>query len=195
VSITPGVSTSVVLRDEYGAEYRSNVIDLTEDLIVLRQPPDLTAVEPDDRMLVVWLDRTAMWVLPVVVAPLDNGRLQAITAGKPWREERRQHLRAVVDAAVAVTYSDGNHQFTADGLVIEMSEAALRFAVEREHVGLRVPQAPVMVELTFPSDQFTLSGHVLTGKPAGRPDLRLEVVVLFDRPVVRIEELRRYLAG
>jgi hypothetical protein len=62
-------------------------------------------------------------------------------------------------------------------------------------VGLRVAQAPVTVHLTFPSDQFALAGHVLTGRPAGRTDLRLEVVVLFDRPVVRIEELRRVLTG
>jgi hypothetical protein len=193
VPIVPERDASIVLRDQYGAEYCSRVVGSSETTLLLRQPDDLPDVMPGARLLVIWPDRIAVWVLPVLVAPNGDGVWQAVIAGEPWREERRQFRRSVVNASVKLSYRYDDSALSAQGPVIDLSEAALRCAVDRDHRGLRVPRTPVSVELTFATDRFTMSGYVLSGRPAARPDLRLEVVVLFDRPVARVDELRRYL--
>lgn len=191
--IVPDPDTIVVLRDQTGAEYRSQIIETSGDSVLLRQPEDVATLEAGARLLITWPEKSALWVLPVLVAPAQDGVWRAVVAGGPWREERRQFLRTTVQAKITINYLYEEREITADGLAIDLSEAAVRCAVSPEHVGLRASRTPVTVRLSFDAEEFVLPGTVLTGRPAGRSDLRLEVVVLFARPVERVEDLRHHL--
>jgi hypothetical protein len=196
VAILPEIDALVVLRDQYGGEYRSRVVAVSAASLRLQRPADLPGALTGARLLVIWPDRTALWVQPVVVdAARSDGEWVAALAGQPWREEIREYGGAALDATVQVRYAAGDSELIADGLVIELSEAAVRCAVPNEHTGVRVAQTPVRVDLALASDLFEFTGVVMAGRPAGRSDLRLEVVILFDRPVPDAEKLRIHLAS
>jgi hypothetical protein len=197
----PSVGTAVVLRDQQGRAYRSQVIRSQPGLLFLQPPPDLPAAAaavPGTRLLVTWPESNSLWVLPVMLlstSPSDQaGLLPAQIQGTAWREERRQYARAHLDATVTIVYEDTqNQRVEAAGELIDLSEAALRGVVAPEHQALCRPRLPVLARVTLPGDRFEMTGYVLLGKPAARLDLGLEVVVLFHRPVSRVEDLRRYL--
>ena len=197
----PSDGTAVVLRDQQGRAYRSQVVRAQPGMLFLQLPTDLPATgaaAPGTRLLVTWPNSNSLWVLPVMLlgtSPTDAaGLLPAQIQGSAWREERRQYARAVLDATVTIVYDGGQGQPTeAAGELIDLSEAALRAVVPPEHQALCRPRLPVLAQVTMPGDGFEMAGYVLLGKPAARLDLGLEVVVLFHRPVPRVEDLRRHL--
>jgi hypothetical protein len=197
----PSDGTAVVLRNQQGSAYRSQVVRSQPGMLFLQPPADLPATGaalPGTRLLVTWPNSNSLWVLPVMLlgtSPTDQaGLLPAQIQGTAWREERRQYARANLDATVAIVYDGGQGQpIEAAGELIDLSEAALRGVVPPEHQALCRPRLPVLARVLMPGDCFEMAGYVLLGKPAARLDLGLEVVVLFHRPVPRVEELRRYL--
>jgi hypothetical protein len=197
----PSDGTAVVLRDQQGRAYRSQVIRSQAGMLFLQPPPDLPAAgaaAPGTRLLVAWPNTNSLWVLPVMLlgtSPTDQaGLLAAQIQGSAWREERRQYARANLNATVSIAYDGAQGEPTeAAGELIDLSEAALRAVVTPEHQALCRPRLPVLARVGMPSDSFEMSGYVLLGKPTARLDLGLEVVVLFHRPVARVEDLRRYL--
>lgn len=197
----PADGTAVVLRDQQGRAYRSEVARSQPGVLFLRPPRDLPgAIAVGTRLLVAWPDETSLWVLPVMllnVAGAEEGGLLAVQLeGTAWREERRRFTRAKFDAGLIISYpgSDGQRVETS-GELIDLSEAALRGVVPAEHQALCQPRIPVQVRLDLSEEHFEISGYVLLGKPTARMDLGLEVVVLFHRPVERVEDLRRHLGN
>jgi hypothetical protein len=199
----PSDGTAVVLRDQQGRAYRSEVIHSKPGMLFLQPPPDLPttgAAAPGTRLLVTWPSPNSLWVLPVMLlgtSPTDQaGLLAAQVQGSAWREERRQYARASLDATVTIVYHGAQPEpIEAAGELIDLSEAALRGVVSPQHQALCQPRLPVLARVGMPDDSFELSGYVLLGKPTARLDLGLEVVVLFHRPVARVEDLRRYLGA
>lgn len=199
----PGAGSAVVLRDRHGGEYRSTVVTLTDKAICILPPVDLTEVEVGTRLLVVWPDEHSQWVLPVVVTALDlvtitaedvyHGMWEVRISDDPWREDRRQYIRQPLDASLDVAYDVDGEVVHADAILVDLSEAALRCAVARSHQLLRVRKTPVRLSLAMGGDAFLLPATVLSGRPAAREDLRLELVVLFDRPVDGLDRLRMHL--
>jgi hypothetical protein len=195
----------VVLRDQYGGSYRSEVLRSQPGFLVLRTPPDLPAdqlFQPGTRLLVTWPDAFSLLVLPVLIIEVgagqaEDGVLVAEIQGAPWREERRQYVRSTMPATLEICYDDphGEQVVGAEAALIDLSEVALRAAVSPRHHPLSRPQTQVLARLELTDDLFEIGGYVLLGKPVARLDLSLEVVVLFHRPVPRIEELRRYLGA
>lgn len=189
-----------MLRTQRGGAYRSEVTHAQPGILYLQSPPDLpaTATLPvGTRLLVAWPNHNSLWVLPVVVLSVrdsDGGLITVQVEGTAWREERRRYPRTNLDATLSVGYDRADGQSVeVSGELIDLSEAAMRCLVPQEHQALRQPQTPVRVRIGLAADTFDISGYVLQGKATARQDLGLEVVVLFHRPVPRVEDLRRLL--
>ncbi len=202
VTGVPAEGTPVVLRTQRGGAYRSEVAHTQPGILYLQSPPDLpatTALPVGTRLLVAWPHRNTLWVLPVVVLSVlesDGGLLSVQIEGTAWREERRRYPRANLDATLVVGYDRTDGQpVEVSGELIDLSEAAMRCLVPQEHQALRQPRTPVRARIGLAEDSFDLEGYVLQGKATARADLGLEVVVLFHRPVARVEDLRRLLGN
>jgi hypothetical protein len=198
----PAEGTPVVLRTQRGGAYRSEVTHSQPGILYLQSPPELPAAAAPPvgtRLLVAWPDRNSLWVLPVVVLSVlesDGGLLTVQIEGTAWREERRRYPRTNLDATLALGYDRADGQpVEVSGELIDLSEAAMRCLVPQEHQALCQPRTPVRVRIGLAQDSFDISGYVLQGKPTARLDLGLEVVVLFHRPVPRVEDLRRLLGN
>lgn len=199
----PADGTAVVLRDQQGRAYRSEVARSQPGVLFLQPPRDLPATGAfalGTRLLVAWPDETSLWVLPVMLLSVattgEVGMLAVQVQGTAWREERRRFARAKFDAGLTISYPSADGQRTeTSGELIDLSEAALRGVVPAEHQALCQPRIPVQVRIDLAEEHFQISGYVLLGKPTARMDLGLEVVVLFHRPVERVEDLRRHLGN
>ena len=135
--------------------------------------------------------RTVDGVAPLLVAEVDDDA---------WREERREFVRSNLDARVLIDFEaedseggPGPREVPAE--LIDLSEVALRGIVSQEYRDWLVPHMPVTARIALGGDQFQIGSSVLLAKPAARIDLGLEVVILFDRPVDRVEELRGHLGS
>jgi len=205
----PEQGAVVQLRDQHGSAHRSEVVDRDQQLpgtLLLSPPEDLPAdcpFSPGTRLLVSWPDDHSYWVLPVLLVELrPAGEQQLLVAevdDDAWREERRQYARSMLDASVEIDLEvvDENEQHGPSGVVtelIDLSEVALRGVVSRDHRDWFQPHVPVAVRLVMSGDRFDIAGTVLLSKPAARLDHGLEVVVMFDRPVPRVDELRQHIA-
>src|SRR4051794_29771894 len=205
----PEQGAVVQLRDQHGSAHRSEVVDRDQQLpgtLLLSPPEDLPAdcpFSPGTRLLVSWPDDHSYWVLPVLLVELrPAGEQQLLVAevdDDAWREERRQFVRSTLDASVEIDLEviDEQDQHGPSGVVTELldlSEVALRGVVQPDYRDWFQPHVPVTVQLTLSGDRFEITGSVLLAKPAARTDHGLEVVVLFDRPVPRVDELRRHIA-
>lgn len=204
----PERGAEVQLRDQHGSAHRSEVLERDQQLpgtLLLAPPEDLPAerpYSPGTRLLVSWPDDHSYWVLPVRLVELrPSGAQQLLVAevdDDAWREERRQYVRSALEAEVEIDLDvvDENDVRGPVGVaaeLIDLSEVALRGVVQPIHRDWFVPKVPVTVRLALPGERFELTGSVLLAKPAARLDHGLEVVILFDRPVPRVAELRRHI--
>lgn len=205
----PELGAEVQLRDQHGSAHRSEVVERDRQLpgtLLLTPPEDLPAdcpFSPGTRLLVSWPEDSTYWVLPVLLVELrPAGERQLLVAevdDDAWREERRQYARSSLDARVEIDLDvvDEHDQPGPVGVaaeLIDLSEVALRGVVQPDYRDWFQPHVPVTIRLRLSGDRFDLTGTVLLAKPAARADHGLEVVVLFDRPVPRVEELRRHIA-
>jgi hypothetical protein len=192
----PADGTSVVLRDQHGSAYRSEVVRSQQGVLFLQPPQDLPggAFALGTRLLVAWPDERSLLVLPVMLLTTgDPGVLAAQVQGTPWREERRRYARTTIDAKLTLGYDANGQPASTACELIDLSEVAMRGVVPAAHQSLCQPRLPVRVRIDVDADTFNIKGYVLLGKPSGRVDLGLEVVALFHRPVDRVEDLRRHL--
>ncbi|MCW2541497.1 MAG: PilZ protein [Frankiales bacterium] len=196
--LLPDIRTEVVLRDQAGGAYRGEVLTVRGPNVVLA--PLEPAVEPPPsgtRLLVTWPDARGLVCLPVLFAEaLDhdgqaNWVVEAV--GESWREQRRQHVRAAIDAQMRIVYAFADGDITVGAHLIDLSEVGLRCAVEAENDALCVASTPVKVHLDLGSDQIEVDGKVLYGRPGARRDGRLEVAVLFNRPVPEAARIREHV--
>lgn len=206
----PERGTVVQLRDQNGSAHRSDVLQVHSELpgtLLLSPPADRPGERPFDpgtRLLVSWPEDNSYWVLPVLLVELRA------TEGDPvlvvevdddaWREERRQYARSALDAAVEIDFAapdvEGNPGPAGiSAELIDLSEVALRGIVSPDYHDWFQPHIPVVARLKLSGDAFDIPGEVLLAKPAARLDLGLEVVILFDRPVARVDELRDHLSA
>jgi hypothetical protein len=205
----PERATEVQLRDQQGSAHLSQVLECHRDLpgtLVLSCPKDLPPARPfppGTRLLVSWPEEGTYWVLPVLLVELrhEDGEILLVTEvdDDAWREERRQYARSALDASVEIDFALDDE----DGLpgpagipaeLLDLSEVALRGVFPPDHREWFQPHIPVTVRLKLSGGNFDIPATVLLAKPAARADLGLEVVILFDRPVERVEELRAHIA-
>jgi hypothetical protein len=206
----PESGATVELRDQHGSAHRSQVLECRRErpgTLVLTPPPDRPAdrpFNPGTRLLVSWPEDGTYWVLPVLLVELRDADEQVLLVAEvdddAWREERREFVRSSLDARVLLDFElcDSEGEPGPLGVaaeLIDLSEVALRGIVSQEHRDWFQPHVPVTVRIDLAGDEFTLSSSVLLAKATARLDLGLEVVVLFDRPVERVDELRAHLAA
>jgi hypothetical protein len=193
----PEVGMAVILRDQSGGSHRGHVRSLTHGHIGIvidegrEQPFPLKA-----RVLVTWPDDLGLVCLPSMVVQAPTGtNLSWIVqvVGTPWREQRRRYLRAALSGTIRLRPTGTPAAEAVQGHLIDLSEAGLRCAIDERHLDLREATTPVIVSLDLDDDDFELAGKVLYGRPVARQQLELEVVILFDRPVVQLDLLRRHL--
>ena len=206
----PEQGAHVQLRDQHGGAHRSEVLERDPQLpgtLLLSPPEDLPADYPyplGTRLLVSWPEDSAYWVLPVLLVELRSTGGQRVLVAEvnddAWREERRQFARrSAWDASVELDLEvvDEHDEPGPSGVpaeLIDLSEVALRGVVQPDHRDWFQPEVPVTVRLTLAGDRFDITGTVLLAKATARPDHGLEVVVMFDRPVARADELRQHIA-
>jgi hypothetical protein len=206
----PERGMSVELRDQRGSAHRSEVLESHRQqpgTLVLTAPPDRPAerpFEPGTRLLVSWPEDGTYWVLPVLLVELRAGEraplLVAEVDDDAWREERREFVRSSLDATVLIDFEaedseGGPGPRGVPAELIDLSEVALRGILSQDYRDWLVPHMPVTLRIELGGDLFEIGSSVLLAKPAARIDLGLEVVVLFDRPVERVEDLRGHLAN
>jgi RNase P/RNase MRP subunit p29 len=204
----PAVGVATELRDQQGNAHRSEVLQCHRDqpgTLVLSPPADLPAEQAfkaGTRLLVSWPEDGSFWVLPVLLVELrpdgDSRLLVAEVDDDAWREERREFVRSALDATVLIDFEvedvDGVAGPRGVGAeLIDLSEVALRCVIKLEHREWIQPHIPVTVRIRLAGDQFEIAGEILLAKPAARLDLGLEVVILFERPVARVGDLRAHL--
>jgi hypothetical protein len=196
--LLPDIRTEVVLRDQAGGAYRGEVLNVHGPNVVLA-PMD-AAVDPPPtgtRLLVTWPDARGLVCLPVLFAETistdDEPNWVVEAVGESWREQRRQHVRAAIDAQMQIVYAFADGAVTVGAHLIDLSEVGLRCAVEAENDALCVASTHVKVHLDLGKDQLEVDGKVLYGRPGARRDGRLEVAILFNRPVPQAERIREHV--
>ena len=202
MSGVPADGTAVVLRDQRAAPTAARWPAPSTACCSCSRPRDLPAgaFSPGTRLLVAWPDETSLRVLPVMllnVATADGRCWPSRSRAPPGARSAGATPGPTSTPRLSIGYDrrrTGSSVETS-GELIDLSEAALRGVVPPEHQALCRPRTPVRVRIELADDSFDISGYVLQGKPAARLDLGLEVVVLFHRPVPRVEELRRHLGG
>lgn len=202
----PELGATVQLRDQNGSAHRSEVLQIKPDApgTLLLSPPADAPFAPGTRLLVSWPEDNSYWVLPVLLVDLSAEAgadvLVAEVDDDAWREERRQYARSSLDALVLIDFltptEDG--QPGPSGVaaeLIDLSEVALRGIVAPEYRDWFRPHMALTIRLKLSGDQFDIPATVLLAKPAAREDLGLEVVLLFNRPVERVEQLRPHIVA
>lgn len=205
----PSVGVAIELRDQQGNAHRSEVLQCDPEqpgTLILSPPADLPpehAFNAGTRLLVSWPEDGSYWVLPVLLVELradgDSRLLVTEVDDDAWREERREFVRSALDASVLVDFEVEDTDGVAgprgvDAELIDLSEVALRCVIASEHRDWIQPHIPVTALIRLAGDQFEIAAEILLAKPTARMDLGLEVVILFERPVARAEQLRAHLA-
>jgi hypothetical protein len=196
----PEPATPVSVRDQQGGEYRAEVLEAHPGHLVLAAMDEIDTVDAPEsgtRLLVTWSDDAGLLCLPVLLVdskPPDPTTWLVDIVGQPWREQRRQHLRAAIGGAVGLRFAAATaHRTVVSAQLIDVSEVGLRCAVEEGH-SARYPQStPVVAQLTLGEATMEVQGQVLLSKPAAGLDGRVEIVVLFDRPVQHAEQIRHFI--
>jgi len=191
----PEPGSAVVLRDPDGGEHLSSIISHHVSTVLIGAPTNLPDAPSGTRLLVTWEADNLQWCAPAVIHSKDSdgATWELVMSEDPWQEERRRYPRRIYNATIDLGYEVDGLEYHADAKMIELSEAALRCAVREEHNALTVGTTPLSIVIIIEGDVFELTGYVLTGRPSLKENDRLEVVVLFERPVPGVERLRKHL--
>ncbi|MCW2521907.1 MAG: PilZ protein [Frankiales bacterium] len=193
----PEAGTAVVLRDQAGGAHQARLVNVMEGhLGLLLDDPRGQVFDVSSRLLVTWPDKFGLVCLPCASVRLpdhSDTRLIVQVTGDSWREQRRQFQRASVTGVVGLRSPEQPSVGLVNGMLIDLSEAGLRCAIDERHTALREPKTLVTVVLDLDENELELPGKVLYGRLVAREDQKLEVVILFDRPVVKVELLRRHI--
>ncbi|MGX7679052.1 PilZ domain-containing protein [Jatrophihabitans sp. DSM 45814] len=190
----PETGAEVVLRDQSGGSHECRASELSDDRLALEMADGMGAgLQCNDRILVTWPEAAGLVCLPVVLVEHDSERPSHWVAdidGEAWLEQRRQFPRAPVSGTVGLRPVGSQAAAVATGFLLDLSEAGMRCTVEDGYRSLGQPATDVDITLALEAGLFRLSGKVLYGRQATHDAHRLELVVIFDRPVPQVDQLR-----
>jgi hypothetical protein len=209
--VLPAVNALVAVRED-DREYRSRVEDVYADTVVLARPMDLPLghrFSVGAELMITWTGERGVFVLPGRLAEQQSEGLVNLwtvqVTGQGWVEQRRAYVRAKVAGPVQLEFPAVGQQLTEAevtpeggearlmrGQLVDLSEAALRCVVPFDSVlGGSDVGAVITARLVLDATEFALPSTLQRAQPnVLRPELR-EVVLLFDQPVWRADELRR----
>jgi hypothetical protein len=193
MSRRPAAGADVVVRDQSGGSHHARMVDVNAERLGLHFVEGADATfHQRDRILVTWPEPVGLICLPAVLleqSPLRPAVWLADVVGDPWPEQR-QYPRASISGTVGLRPRLRPDLPTASGVLLDLSEVGLRCAVEQDYPEFAVPATAADIELAVDAGALTLTGKILYGRPTGSAEHRLELVVVFDRPVRQLEGLR-----
>jgi hypothetical protein len=198
----PNVSDPVVLRDQAGRQYTSRVENLGEGLVVVARPPAL----PDEEAFLNGTELGVAWaesdglvtVLPTrILATHAEGALQLwslVVTGPALAERGRRVERVDATGPVVLRSPGGNEIAAVTGSLIDISEKAVRCAVETGSAdGYLSGRTKVIAEFSVGTANFAVPGRVEFVRATKNPTQFEELVVLFDEPVADVDALRKHI--
>jgi hypothetical protein len=203
VELHPNVNDPVLLRDHADREYESQVEDLGVGLLVVAQPsglPDHEVFSTGTELNVAWTDADGdVQVLPTrIMAAHLRGTLPVwslVATGPALAEQRRRLERFPASGPVTLRSAAGNDTHVVTGSLVDISEAAIRCAVEAGTAdGFLGSVTEVTAEFRVGTVDFLIAGRAEFLRATKHPADLEELVVLFDEPVAEAEALREQIA-
>jgi c-di-GMP-binding flagellar brake protein YcgR len=198
----PGIDDLVVLRDAADREYATRVDDLGQGLVVVVRPHDLPAGEAfgnGTALTVSWADENGdITLLPtkILAAHGDDSvpLWSLVVTGPAEMAQRRRFERVEVEGEVVLRPVDGGEDDAVPGNLVDVSEGALRCAVETGTADRFLgAQNAVVAEFSLGTADFAVPGRVEFIRATKRPTEVEDLVVLFDEPVADAVRLRKQL--
>jgi hypothetical protein len=201
----PDVGVFVTLEDEDGGEHRSQVQAL--------DPPRLTLIRPDalaaGSALLVGAEVILVWASGSVAVNKTHSRIATMrnangarlldleVQGPSWREERRHWVRVAVNGPVEIgEVADRTRSVaprTATGELLDLSEVAVRCAVDANAIWACRRNARVRAAFALDGDGIELNSRVIASKVSTQDAARREIVLRFDDPSPVLDLLRSYV--
>lgn len=197
----PEVNDPVLLRDEDERTFRSRVEGLEPGVITVARPLDLP-VEHDDGpgagLLVTWPAPRGVAVLPTRLIGTHTERGLALWSlsivGDTWLEQRRNFVRVPAHGALIIRLPDAEpEEGVVTGGLVDLSEAALRCAVDVAAAELLPEGAEVTAEFRFGDATFAIPARIGPGRDSERPDELVELLVAFEDPDRYGDALRKQI--
>jgi len=132
-----------------------------------------------------WTTERGAFRAAVSVA-IDGSRARARVRASATRTQRRGYARIPMDTQVTLAHDSG----TAQGTLIDLSEAALRMRLPQPGALMLEPGDEVRSAFTLHHTGFMLRGIVLREQASGEPGT-IDVVVMLDIPARTANDLRR----
>jgi hypothetical protein len=172
------------LRAPSGAAYDARVVSASAEVIVLERPEEHPGLEDTRRFEAIWTDEEGMLSLEVDIND-DGAQWMASPVSAIGPAQRRAHPRVALATPMMLVWDSVAHR----GLLLDMSEAALRVLLPVEGTPGVTDQTLVHADVHLDGEGFVLPGHVLRSKQTAEG---LEVVVIFDDVAgLTVNRLRR----
>lgn len=132
-----------------------------------------------------WSTERGIFRAPVTMAT-DGGRWRVTLRAAATRTQRREYVRLPMDTTMTLAHRGG----IARGVLVDLSEAALRMRLPRDSAPTLHPGEEVRAAFTLHHTGFMLRGTVLREQPSGE-EHSIDVVVVLDIPARTANDLRR----
>jgi c-di-GMP-binding flagellar brake protein YcgR len=195
----PQLNDPVLLRDHAGRTYRSRVEGVEPGVLTVARPLDLPVEHDDAReagMQVTWRCGRGIAVVPtrLLGTHVERGLAlwsMAIT-GAGWVEQRRSFVRVPASGLLTLRPRDAQAAATTvTGRLVDLSEAALRCAVDAEASELLSHGTEVSAGFRFGTATFTIPASIGPRRPSARSDELAELLVVFEDAVRHADALRK----
>jgi len=201
----PGIGAAVVLRDQDGGEYRSQVQERGEGTLSVRRPAVLAPGAPvliGDQLTVSWAaGDNLVGLVRARIATIryaEAGLLWELAGlAEPWTEQRRQWVRVPAIGPVVLTErADAIRSLApgvAEGELLDVSEVAVRCEVPVAAIWASRRGGAVGVRFELAGEPVEVEGTILASRVPPAAPSRREVVVRFEPPAPVAEVLRGYI--
>ncbi len=172
MSERPTAGQLIWLRAASGAGYDAEVLAVHGTTVVLGRPTDHPEFTEAQVLEALWSDGDALFSQQLQVDE-DGPQWLAVPVADAGPAQRRAHARIAVNQPMMLVWG----HIAADGMLLDMSEAALRVLLPEGTAGGLEPETAVHADVSLDDETFVLPGHVLRAEavPEGT-----EAVVLFD---------------
>lgn len=190
-----------MLHDPTGREYRSRVEGVTATVVTVARPLDLLADQDTGTgtdWFVTWSIQGGIAFLPTrlvaVYAEHGLGLWSLAITGTGWVEQRRRFVRVPAFGRVILRPRDEESEAEpVPGTLVDLSEGALRCAVDHEHDQSPTLDGEVLACFRFGELEFTIPAHVTARRDGAHQTPTAHLIVLFDEPNRDADALRKQI--
>lgn len=190
-----------MLHDAAGRAHRSRVEGMADGVVTVARPLDLEAdhdLGVGTAWQVSWNIQGGVAVLPttVIATYLENGLglWSLMINGVGWVEQRRRFVRVPAYSKVLLrprsTESDLD---PVQGTLVDLSEGALRCAVDKAHLDEPVLDEEILACFRFGEAEFSVPARVESRRDGVQPVPSSNLIVTFDEPNKDADALRKQI--